>query len=190
MMTQSHFLVSGLLAHGLRRRELDVRVPAFLVGSVAPDLPLTLLTVWFYYVPLGGLASTHDDLFGPLYDQYFFEDPFWIVSHNTLHAPLVLIALILVGRALTRRGLGLGPALAWFAIAALLHSAIDVVTHVQDGPLLFFPFEWSYRFPAPVSYWDPRHGGAVFSRVEWGLDLAIVAYFLVFWWREWRRGAS
>lgn len=112
MMTQSHFLISGFLAHRLRRWNMELRVPAFLIGSIAPDIPLTLLTVWFYFVPLGGLASTHDELFGPLYDQYFFEEPFWIVSHNTLHAPLVLIGLILVGVTLARRGLWLGPTLA------------------------------------------------------------------------------
>ncbi|MFQ3583824.1 MAG: hypothetical protein SNJ85_02650 [Cyanobacteriota bacterium] len=37
--------------------------------------------------------------------------------------------------------------------------SIDTPVHVTDRPLVFFPFNWSYRWRGPVSYWDPRYGG-------------------------------
>ncbi len=44
-------------------------------------------------------------------------------------------------------------------ISCLLHSMIDVATHFDDGPVLFWPLDWSTRFASPVSYWDDDHYG-------------------------------
>lgn len=192
MMTQSHFLVTAFVAHRCRKAGQPVRMGVALLGSVLPDLPLALLTVWFFAVPRAAEPAVAGDPFGELYDRYFFNEPVWIVAHNMLHAPLILAALFGVGWLISRRGRPWGVTLCWFAAAAAFHTIIDVFTHHNDGPLLLFPFDWSLRAQAPISYWDPSHGGAIFSIFETGLDLAIIGYFLIVWiaWRRSRETPS
>ena len=111
-----------------------------------------------------------------LFDTLYFHNPFWIAAHNALHSPTVLIICLVV---LWRfQGLTEAPRrwLLWFFAACLLHSFVDVLTHVDDGPLLFFPFEWTIRFESPVSYWDSRHYGAQFAVFELTLDAFLLAY--------------
>lgn len=184
-MTQSHLLIAGLGAHGLRRSGVRVRTGAVLMGAVLPDVPLILLTAWFALAPGRAARVGGGDVFGPLYDRYFFEDPLWIVTHNALHAPILLVLVFAAGLALHRRGHWSGAATCWFAASAALHTLIDVGTHRDDGPLLLFPLDWSLRVHAPISYWDPRYGGSVFFRLELALDLLILAYFAAIYLR-WR----
>lgn len=183
MMTQSHLLITALVADRARRAGVRVRTWAALLGSVAPDLPLALLTGWFVV----WRRQPGAEWFGTPYDDYFFGDPLWVVSHNILHAPLILAVVFLTGQWLSSRGQALGAATRWFAAGAAAHTLIDVFTHRHDGPLLLFPLDWSFRVQAPVSYWDPRYGGAVFFRFEIALDLLIAAYFLVVFARRVRR---
>lgn len=186
MMTPSHLLVTGLVAHRLRRGGVRVAVAATLVGSVAPDLPLALLTLWF----LARARPAGGEWFGELYDAYFFHEPVWIISHNILHAPLILGVLFLVGALLVARQRRVGDAVRWFAAGAAGHTLVDVFTHRHDGPLLLFPLEWSFRIQAPVSYWDPNYGGDVFFRFELAADLLIVGYFLFVLWGRRRAPAG
>ena len=172
MMTQSHLLITALLGDRLRRRGAQVRLKGFLLGSFVPDVPLTILTpgyfayrAWIVSLPEG------EHIFGPSYDALYFSNPFWVFWTSLFHAPLLIIALALVARKMER------PGLYWFALGCGLHSFIDIVTHHNDGPLLFFPFNWSYRFSAPVSYWHPAYGGRTFAVFENALDLLIIAYF-------------
>ena len=58
----------------------------------------------------------------------------------------------------------------------MLHSVVDVLTHHDDGPLLFFPFSWTIRFYSPISYWDPAHFGRPFAIFELVFDLVLVLY--------------
>ena len=64
----------------------------------------------------------------------------------------------------------------------MLHSIVDVLTHHDDGPVLFFPIDWQYRFSSPVSYWDRDHFGGQFMVFEVLFDL-VVFVFLVWNWR-------
>jgi hypothetical protein len=80
---------------------------------------------------------------------------------------------------------GWGNRLLWFAVGAGLHTVVDILTHHDDGPLLLFPFEWSYRFASPVSYWDPNHYGDIFAPLEMIFSGALLLYLLVTWW-QWR----
>lgn len=181
MMTQTHVLIAGFVVERVGRAQTRVRAAAVLLGALVPDLPLLLLTIWYVSLrrPAGG------DWFGVAYDRYFFHEPLWIVSHNIFHAPLILAVLFAVGHAARDRRLG--DALRWFAGSAAGHTLIDVFTHREDGPLLLFPFDWSFRVQAPVSYWDPRYGGDVFFPLELGLDILIIAYLAAVLWRRERR---
>lgn len=206
MNTPSHFLVNAGLAKGFGKR-LGMVKSAFLFGSIAPDLPLYVLSIagiiYYRYIKGWSLGRT----FERLYDQLFFNDPLWIVSHNFLHAPLILITGIVicwqVSRQSVRRNAEPGTPENvqtqtqanhwanwgfWFFWGCLIHTALDIVTHADDGPLIFFPLNWSIRFQSPVSYWDDRYYGREFARFEAILDLGLTIYLVSPWlWRRWRR---
>lgn len=176
MNTPSHFLMTATLEKLLPR--VPIQRQAFLIGSVAPDLPLWLLSlggVVYYHLILGwSLAKS----FSLMFDHLYFSNPFWIACHNLLHAPLLLLSgIALVWK--KRRNIGsIYRWLFWFLLACLFHSLIDIFTHADDGPLLFFPLNWSVRFYSPISYWDPRYYGQEFSRFELALDSVLLLYLL------------
>ena len=187
MNTPSHFVITAALEKALPK--LQVVKSAFLLGAVAPDLPLWLLS-------LGGIAYYHGikgwDLprtFHLMFDELYFYNPFWIGCHNLFHAPLIL----LLGLAIVWRKRASSQSRHrwwfWFLWACLLHSAIDIFTHTNDGPLLLFPLNWSLRFNSPISYWDPRYHGDVFQWFELGLDLVLLVYLintpLRRYWQRW-----
>ncbi len=158
------------------------RVPihrqAFLLGSVAPDIPLWILSlggiVYYHFILGWSMVETSRWMFGNLY----FHHPFWLAFHNLFHAPILLLTGIAVVWK-KRRNIGsVDRWLFWFLLACLLHSVVDILTHADDGPLLFFPFNWVLRFHSPISYWDPRYHGREFSRFELILDGLFVFYLL------------
>jgi membrane-bound metal-dependent hydrolase YbcI (DUF457 family) len=176
MNTPSHFLITAALDKVLPR--VPIVKSAFLLGSVAPDLPLWLLSIAgivYYRFILGWNAATTANW---MFDHLYFHHPVWIALHNFLHAPLILlIGLALVWR--TRRNIGSRSRwLFWFLLACGLHSMIDIFTHVDDGPLLLFPFDWTTRFHSPISYWDDRYYGREFQRFEIGLNLVLLLYLM------------
>jgi len=188
LQTQSHLLLTWFLAHKLGAR-VEPHMPAVLAGSLAPDLPLFLLTAWFFAVPRRR-EGADGEVFGELYDAYFFEEPLWIVAHNVLHAPFILAALMGLGLWLIRRGGRWGEVLVWFTAGCALHSLIDTFTHHNDGPLLLFPFDWSFRFASPVSYWHPDYFGTVFMPLELAMNVLIVGYFVGRWLRGRQQGSG
>lgn len=164
----------------LRKRYRRVPIPtfAFLVGSVAPDIPLYLLSIGsaVYYHYIVGLSA--ERTFRHIYGTLYFNNPGWIAGHNLLHSPTLLL-IVLAGLWPYRRTLGsVQRWLFWFLIACLFHSVIDIATHVDDGPVLFFPFDWTMRFQSLVSYWDRRYYGAQFAIFELALDLVLLVYLL------------
>ncbi len=151
---------------------------AFLIGSITPDMPL-----WF--LSIGGIIYYHwikgwslNKVFNYLFDGLYFHNPFWIACHNVFHSPiLLLLGLTLVWR--YRNHIGSPHRWCfWFLIACIFHSFVDIFTHADDGPLLFFPLEWTIRFNSPVSYWDPRYHGREFSFFENILDVLLSIYLI------------
>lgn len=177
MQTYSHALVNAAAGERL----LDDRGPrygALVLGGLLPDVPLLLLSalyVVYQASPLAGTGGT--GLLAGSYDALYFGHPVWITSHNLLHAPLSLAVLAGAGGWALRRGHAWGELLLWLLAGAALHSAIDILTHHGDGPLLLFPVQWSVRYESPISYWNPGHGAEVVAAAEHLLDLGILAYF-------------
>ena len=117
-----------------------------------------------------------------LFKNLFYNDPFWIICHNFLHSPTMLLMLIggtLVAGRVWPAWARASRWLRWFFISCLGHTLVDIVTHYDDGPLLFFPFNFTYRFQSPVSYWDPAHFGREFTVFEIVLDLALLAWLVI-----------
>ncbi len=182
MNTPTHFLMTAALRKALPR--VPMSRSAVLWGSVAPDIPLYLMTFgalgYFHYWLGWTWRESGRHIFGTLY----FQDPLWIGFHNILHSPTSLLLGLLISRLMARRKPELSNWLHWFLLACLLHSIVDIVTHHDDGPLLFWPLDWQYRYQSPISYWDHRHYGSEMSKLEFGLDLAFVAFLVTVWIRE------
>lgn len=172
MQTYSHFLLTAVLQKALAPRDLDAAT-GLLAGSVAPDIPLGLLSVG-YMVDRRTIRSHLPDKTrcSPTYNDLYFHNPWWIAAHNSLHAPLPLFVLALLGLLLRRRWL------LWFAVGCGLHTAVDIFSHVDDGPVLLFPLNWRYRFKGSISYWDPAHGGRTFRLLEHLLDVLLIGFLL------------
>ncbi len=203
MQTPSHLLI-GLT---IRKARPTLAIPASAAawGSVAPDIPLYLLSIGGFAWYRGLLGWSMPEASAKLFDVLYFEHPAWIASHNMLHAPLILIAGLAFLQ-LEGRWRMVVPDLAgvriddrvqakaaarrrwWstFLLFCLVHALIDIATHHDDGPLLLFPFDWSTRFLSPVSYWDPRHFGRPFLLFEATLDLVIAGWLLAPRWKAWR----
>lgn len=154
---------------------------AVLLGSIAPDIPLYLLSAgsaaWFRFWEGRPWSEVGRHMYGYL----FYNDPVWITLHNFLHSPLVLV----VALAVTFFAIGGAEFFhswwTWFFASCLLHTIFDIPVHHDDGPLVFWPLNWNYRFASPISYWDPSHYGRILIPLE--LTLAIfLAVRLVYQW--------
>ncbi len=178
MQTYSHWLLTAVLRRKLRQIGCEPG-RAFLAGAVLPDAPLVLLSAG-YVVHRRWLNPALPDKTrcSPTYNRLYFHNRWWITAHHLFHAPPLLLLYLLVGDWGRKRGRAWGAPLFWFAVAAGLHTAVDVFTHNDDGPLLFYPFDWQTRFQSSVSYWDPQRGGRVFRILEHLLDLGLAyTYF-------------
>ncbi len=183
MQTQTHFLISAALGQfGRRRTTLSVHMSAILAGSVLPDIPLALLTLlygayyrWIAPPPQG------TDVHELLHFRLFYIDPVWIVAHNTLHSLVITGLLALVGVLVGRRGRQWGWMLFWFALSAGFHTVLDIFTHHSDGPLLFFPLSWSYRFASPFSYWEDAYAADAVRLTEYVLSAVSLIYLAITW---------
>ncbi len=182
MQTYSHFLLTWALEKPLRKiREKTnlppVRKSALLIGSIAPDALLIGISVVLGIIDVGkGDLGGKESLLHTLFSDWFFRDLWIIVAQNTFHSPLVLSGLIAIGLILWRQTKKSGGWLVWFSSAAMLHTLIDIPLHHDDGPLVFFPINWTYRFQGSVSYWDPNHFGREFFLFE---HLLVVLLILI-----------
>ncbi len=179
MNTPSHIFIAAALL-----KKADARLlprSAFLVGSFMPDISLGILSLaaTFYYRVL--LGNQSPDLMETVLHPLYFNNPYWISAHNFLHAPLAL-GLYLAALWPWRNQAGNWQNwLFWFFASCGLHSLGDILTHFDDGPVLFWPLNWQFRFHSPVSYWDKAHYGSQFFYFEIGLNLLLLGYLLIPW---------
>ena len=187
MQTYSHLLINATVAKPLKRRGVAISATAFVLGGVVPDLPFFLLTILgeIYYNTIGAVPANETPM-TYMHMTLYFTDPLWIAAHNFFHAPFILLAIGLVGYLAQRKSKTWGTYLIWFALGAGLHTVIDIFTHANDGPVILFPFNWTWRFNSPVSYWDPEYYGLIFAPLEHTLDVILI-FFLVRGWRRKKR---
>lgn len=186
MQTPSHFLLTAVIGHKASDYStVIVHHKALLIGSVLPDIPFFLLTavyeVYFRWVatpPVDGSIMEY------LHFELFYTDPVWVIGHNFFHSLVINTALLGLALWGSRRGWRWARPLLWLSVGMLFHTIIDIFTHHRDGPLLFFPLNWSYRFPSPISYWEPDYYGRQFTIFEYLLDAAIVVYFARYWFNK------
>lgn len=209
MQTYTHYVITAVMNHRLKAREQRLntsdpgaqayvqRVPPIrsgwmLLGSVMPDIPLILIFIGTFTADLiqgnvldpGNEAAADQSYTGYLFREAFFHDPWVKFAHNLFHAPFMVIFYIALGYWLWKRRTAWGAALFWFGAACALHTAIDIPVHYNDGPLIFFPFDWETRFYGPISYWESGRGGEWFVIFEHLLLLGMLLYLGVVWWRR------
>lgn len=152
---------------------------AFLWGSVTPDIPLALLSVGYFIYGRYFSTQPASGMMSSAFDDLYFNDPFWIASHNFLHSPTALIIYaILLWRFVDKVGTR-GHGWLSFVFGCMVHSVIDILTHFNDGPVLFFPFDWHTRFHSPISYWDRAHYASQFIWVELGINVVLLGYLFL-----------
>lgn len=213
MQTYTHFVMTGVLNRVVKRQEATnagqpdaaprpvSKLPPvnsfwLMVGSIMPDIPLILIAIGCMVLDLlsgnrmepGNEAAEMQSYTGYLFRYAFFHDPRVKLAHNLFHAPFLIVAYLIAGYWLWRQGTARvtkwGAALFWFGVACGLHTAVDIPLHHDDGPLVFFPFDWETRFHSPLSYWDPRYHGRPFAIFEHLLLLGMLLFLLVDWWRR------
>ncbi len=199
MQTYSHFLLTAALHQPLMRHKSKrlppLRARALMLGSIMPDIPLTLMAIGcgIYDLLLGVDYTAGEVIFiqgtlNKLFGDWFFTNPLVIVPHNLFQSPILITAYILLGYWLWKRKQAFGSWLFWFAGACMLHALTDIPLHNDDGPLLLFPFNWSARFISPISYWDDEHYGHEFFIFEHSLDIVLIVLLLaVYTPKIWRR---
>lgn len=186
MFTPSHWLLGAAAARRARLGRGARR--ALLWGAVAPDLPLIALVVGAALMLVAGQGMTPAEAAATIFERMYFENPWWQAAHNLLHAPPMLLALLLLA-GVPRSGAAPWRRTLWyFALGCGLHTLVDIPLHHDDGPLLLWPFDWQLRFRSPVSYWDPQHHGGLMRTLELLLDGALLGYLLGPRLRRWWDG--
>lgn len=177
MNTPSHFLITAALRKALSKR-VDIPKGPFYFGSVAPDIAIysNWLLAWIYYSVF--LGWTNKESYDYIFEYLFFENPYWIITHNFLQSPLIIVGSLLLLLVKPISSMRFQRWWLWFILACFLHMVIDIFTHYDDGPLLLFPFDWKLRFYSPVSYWDVNHYARQFFYFEILLDLFLVLYLI------------
>ena len=176
MNTPTHALINWSVAKGIAGDSFPAS--AVLLGSIAPDIPLYLLSfggaAWFRWWE----GWQWNDIGKHMYGYLFYNDPIWISLHNFLHSPLMLVILLAIVFAVKGRADFLGSWWTWFFASCMLHTLVDIPVHHDDGPLVFWPLNWTYRFPSPVSYWDHDHHAAFMVPAEFGLAALLAVKIL------------
>jgi membrane-bound metal-dependent hydrolase YbcI (DUF457 family) len=173
--TPSHFIIHAAIAK--RANNAKLIKSAFLWGAVAPDIPLTTLAILSpLYFRSQGMGF--EESMPYIFDTLYFSNPWWIWAHHLFHGPLLLSLYAAVLYPLRKYPSAYW--LLWFVAGCALHSLIDILTHYDDGPLVFFPLNWTFRVHS-ISYWDREHGGAWFGWFEVALDLFLLGYLILPW---------
>lgn len=190
MNTYAHVLVNAALGKALETRGIRPHYRALVIGSFMPDIPLGVLSVGYigYHALMGNQSAL--EAATEAWDRLFFTDPLWISAHHLFHAPLLVLLWLTLGGLAWRAGKSWGRFVVWFSGGSLLHTLADIPTHHSDGPLVFFPLNWTYRYRSPVSYWEVEHYAREFLIFESALTLVLLIYFLAEWRKRRQRRAA
>ena len=135
-----------------------------MLGGVAPDASLYIMAGFSLFV----LGIDAEIVFGQLYFSPSWHYIFAIDNSFFVWGAGALICW----RFGWRNGLV-------FALAGLLHIALDFPLHHDDGRAHFWPLS-DWVFQSPISYWDSDHYGGIVSGAE---AILVLILTLVLWRR-------
>ena len=142
MNAPTHLMAAAAI---LARPNDRLRNLAVLFGALAPDLSIFVFYGW---MKLGGEKSERE-----IWGEAYWTEPWQTLGaiSNTVPLAAGLFVIALWARALWLR---------MFALALLIHAALDFPVHAEDAHRHFWPLS-DWRFQSPVSYWDPAYNGAL-----------------------------
>jgi hypothetical protein len=142
----------------------------FACAGIAPDVPYFALLA-YYSVRFGVNGFT---------DLAAWNLAWRSPLLTTLHSFVPWAAVVLLS--------GLAGAQRWRRCVPvwagwLSHIVVDMLTHRSDGYPIFYPLS-AYRFPTPISYWEPAYHGHEFTLIDTCLMLVCASSYLLT--RAWR----
>ncbi len=169
METYAHsFFTWALAKHGVKAGRAAGIAGA--VGAALPDVP-AFAAAAYYFDEFDSMPREQ------LLNAIYFTGTFGVTG-SALHS------IVPVGSLLALYGvLGLGRfdrrrMLLWLLLGWAGHTVVDFLTHVDDLRPLFWPFlDW--KWPSPVSYYNPRYYGREFMLVLHASMLAVVVALFV-----------
>ncbi|MEM8770187.1 MAG: hypothetical protein AAGD92_00935 [Pseudomonadota bacterium] len=162
MNTPTHLIVA--LAALARKNNSARRNLAVAAGALAPDLSIFVFYFWAKIVRAMPEAQIWRDA--------YWREPWQTLGAVSNSVPLMAVLLVL---SYWRRA----PLLGVFALAGLIHVALDFPVHADDAHRHFWPLT-QWRFHSPVSYWDPSHYGVIGGAIEL---LLLIGTAFVLWVR-------
>lgn len=160
MNSPTHALVALAL---LSKREAPKRNWAIFAGAALPDLAIFLWAPYQRFV--NGVSGEE------MWRELYFAPPMQnlIAYFNSIP---IYGALALAGY--VWRKTVWGQLLLVFALAALIHMALDLPVHAHDAYRHFWPFsEW--RFDSPLSYYERDHHGRRVALAEAMIGFTCIA---------------
>ena len=136
-------------------------VPVF-AGALLPDLPM-----FIFYAVERFIFETPNQI---IWREAYFE-PGWQYFIDYFNSIPIIAVVLSVALWFKSRFVSL------LCLSMLLHIALDLPVHHDDGHRHFLPFS-QWRFESPVSYWDLGHFGRIMSWLE-ALGLFVCCFFLV-----------
>jgi hypothetical protein len=169
MYTSGHALLNLFVCKKATKR--DIPLGAVVWGSVFPDIPMFL----FYIVAKGLSHASEGQIWGKLYFQAN-----WQLAIDVFHSfPLALLGFFICRLCKFREG-------RFFFAAMGLHSIQDLLVHANDAHRHFLPFS-QFRFFSPISYWDPKYFGLLFTACEISMALLLGIVFIRWGWIQSRK---
>lgn len=167
MKTTTHFALGLLVSRfgGLS----EARRRMLVLGAVAPDF--CVIAVFGTVILMAALCGRWpDSSLLQTFSSIYFGNAWFASAHNILHSPLSLVLLTLGSLLLSEKYGNLARA---FLTGCATHSLTDILTHRDDGPLLLWPLDWSFRYASALSHWDSAHFGTQFMIFEIGVTAAL-----------------
>ena len=154
MNTPSHAIINVALLS-----QISPLAGAIAFGAILPDLPIFGFYVWAKW-------------FARLPEQKIWSQAYSYPVVQDIVAFFHSIPLAVLGWSIAFwLKWDLGQVV---FLSCVLHSLGDLPVHNSDAHRHFFPLT-DYRFISPVSYWDPKHYGAIAAAVElalvWGATI-------------------
>lgn len=178
MKSPTHLLIGHLTAK-LLPGDAPQRSRWMMIGAVAPDLPMVLVSV---YCAGQSFCWTGSGLnfaaFVARVDHFYFDTPLFISVHHMLHSPLALAFIALAWRSLAPAMRHRFRAIAWLLMGMATHSVADMLSHASDGMLVFWPLNWTYRLNIGLDQWNMAGSGLILVVAETLFCLAYGSYIL------------
>ena len=166
-------------------------------GALLPDISLFIM---FGYAQLTGVPN--DVIWSEMYYSHFWQNLGAITNSVPIFLVASLVCWIFIQRSTqsaTKGGLrknSIKPrnhalviafAIGILSLSSLLHVAMDLPLHHDDGHPHFWPFT-HWIFASPVSYCDAAHYANFWVPIECAVGLALVAIIWKSTKRLWAKG--